>query len=91
LIKQILLADLIWFLATIPILIIAQVIAARWRLRNLRSGPPESMCFHCERCHAVTDRTDRSKARGLCVRSGYCAACLREIHQRSGVRGGTDN
>jgi hypothetical protein len=80
-IKQILLADLIWLLAMLPFTLGIPLFLA-WRRRRAMQrdmnvpGPPPDICRHCVRCHAVRD-----PGTGVCVATGYCAKCRVVVHE----------
>jgi len=75
-IRQILLADLIWLLAMLPFTVGVPLLLAWRRARaTLRSGPPPDICRHCARCHAV-----HKAGTGVCVATGYCEKCRAVVH-----------
>lgn len=82
-IKQILLADLIWLLAMLPFTLGIPLFLA-WRRRRAmerdsnHAGPLPDICRHCARCHAV-----HKAGTGICVATGYCEKCRAVVHEEA--------
>lgn len=78
-IKQYLIADLIW--AVISLAIYMLVVVVRVRLAKRKALPPQSFCKHCRTCHrCVWPSRD---IRAICIESEYCIDCDAEAHVKA--------
>jgi hypothetical protein len=76
--KTILLADLVNTVLSAVLYGALLVGVWLWRRRQKTIKPAfvDNTCKHCLRCHTV-----RLPRRGICITTGYCNACSRELHK----------